>query len=173
MLLGTPPGTSLRCTNSTPPPSGPEIFLNNPIVIQLSSNQLREFKMKLASFLATAALAQQDIHTFQFNIANIVYEGRYEIVKRDFWATKEHCDSLGGGWQMPTPTNANENLAAFKIAQGRGNIFIGIAQHQNQDAELSSDWFNVYTEAKTTYTNWMWNQPNNFRGVEDFAVMLK
>ena len=125
--------------------------------------------MKLASFFVATAMAD----TFQFNIGGTVWEGQYEAVKRNFWETKAHCDSLGGGWQMPTPTNSNDNEAAFKVAKGRGNIYIGIAQYQNQNATLSSSWFNVYTQTQSNYSSWMSGQPNNWQGNEDFAVMLK
>ena len=124
--------------------------------------------MKLASFLATTALAD----TFQFNIHGTVYEGYYSSDMMNYWETKAHCDAMGGGWQLPTPTNSNENWAAFKIAQGRGSIYIGISQYQNEDADKTSTWFNVYTGAATGYTNWRTGQPNNWGGNEDYAIML-
>ena len=132
--------------------------------------------MKLASFLATTALADGShsaADPFQFNIHGTVYEGYYSSELKNYWETKAHCDAMGGGWQLPTPTNSHENQAAFKIAQGRGNIYLGIAQHENEDADVSSTWFNLYTGEATSYTNWHRGQPNNFRGNEDFAVMLR
>ena len=129
----------------------------------------QKLKMKLASFLATTALADP----FQFNVHGTVYEGYFSNDLMNYWETKAHCDAMGGGWQLPTPTNSYENQAAFKIAQGRGNIFLGIAQYENEDADVSSTWFNLYTGEATGYTTWHRGQPNNFRGNEDFAVMLR
>lgn len=158
MLNGTPDCTQWpRRLYKQPDPSTPQF------------QPTQKLKMKLASFLATTALAEN----FQFNIDGTVYEGHYVAEKKDFWATKEYCDEKGGGWQLPTPTNSQENQAAFKVAQHRGNIYLGISQYQNEDAEVSSQWFNLYTGAQTTYTKWMRGQPNNFHGREDFAVMLK
>ena len=135
--------------------------------------------MKLASLFATTVLAKNKVRhgdhgdTFQFNIAGTVYEGYYSDDQMSFWKTKAHCDAMGGGWGLPTPTNSNENQAAFAVAQHRGNIYLGISQFQNENADVSSTWFNLYTGEATSYTSWMRGQPNNYQGGEDFAVMLK
>ena len=170
MLLGTPHYTKwLWCLYKQPDPVPPQL------------KQTQKLKMKLACFFATTALASkprhaehgENKHTFQYDIAGTVYEAYYTDDQYSFWESKEHCDHMGGGWGLPTPTNSNENQAAFKLAEGRGNIYMGIAQQQVEDGDVSSTWFNLYTGEAIGYTNWRNRQPNNFRGSEDFAVMLK
>ena len=45
---------------------------------------------------------------WQFEVEDIVYEALYDPVRLGFWETKAYCDDLGGGWQLPTPTNYAE-----------------------------------------------------------------
>ena len=45
---------------------------------------------------------------WQFEIEGTVYEALVDPIRLGFWETKAHCDDLGAGWQLPTPTNAAE-----------------------------------------------------------------
>ena len=101
-----------------------------------------------------------------------MYEIHFTSDKMTFWETKEYCDDLGDGWQLPTPTNSKENKAALKIAKKIGNIYLGVSQYRNQFVNISEEWFNVYTEEEADYSNWMKGQPNNYKGNEDYVVML-
>ena len=125
--------------------------------------------MKLASFFATTALAEN----FQFNIDGTVYEGHKSSLRLSYWETKKHCDDMGGGWQLPTPTNSQENRATFEIAKKAGNIYLGISQYASENAGLSAKWYNVYEQSPIRYSSWMRGQPNNYKGTEDFAVMVR
>ena len=48
------------------------------------------------------------IKSVLFEVEDIVYEALYDPVRLGFWETKAYCDDLGGGWQLPTPTNYAE-----------------------------------------------------------------
>ena len=52
--------------------------------------------------------ATRSVEQWQFEVDDIVYEALYDPVRLGFWETKAYCDDLGGGWQMPTPTNHAE-----------------------------------------------------------------
>ena len=58
---------------------------------------------------------------WQFEIESIVYEALVDPIRLGFWETKAHCDNLGDGWQLPTPTNTAEvrfyNLMNSRISE--------------------------------------------------------
>ena len=126
------------------------------------------------------------------------YEWHEIRLKLNFWETKYYCDSLGGGFRLPTPTNQAENRIISGAQWRRGNFFLGIAQEieegtneagQNEldgvfegEWPLSvqydgGDWFNIYTGEKITYSRWYGQdaggQPDNghSKGNEHYAVM--
>ena len=105
------------------------------------------------------------------------YEWHEIRLKMNFWETKNYCDSLGGGFRLPTPTNLREDRMILRQMNAfrRGNFFLGIAQEiedgRNEAGEndldgvfegewpLSvqydgGDWYNIYTGEKITYSRW-------------------
>ena len=129
---------------------------------------------------------------------NTVYEWHERQVKMSFWESKYYCDSLGGGFRLPTPTNKVEDGIISNAQWRRGSFFIGIAQEIEEgtnefgENELDGvfegewpltvqydggDWFNIYTGEKITYSRWSGQkyggQPDNGhqKGNEHYAVM--
>ena len=76
----------------------------------------------------------------------MVYEGHqmdFGKAEPTFWQQKTYCDGLGGGFQMPTPTNEVENQVAHelvKVAYMADSTFIGIAQQLEKNGEIFEDW---------------------------------
>ena len=127
------------------------------------------------------------------------YEWHEIRLKMNFWETKYYCDSLGGGFRLPTPTSLSEDrIILGQLHKWRGNFFLGIAQEiedgRNEAGEneldgvfegewpLSvqydgGDWYNIYTGEKITYSRWYGQdaggQPDNghSKGNEHYAVV--
>ena len=85
---------------------------------------------------------------WQFKVEDTVYEALYDPIRLGYWETKAYCDDLGGGWQLPTPTNYAENVAASKI---NSNIYLGIAQQRVEGGAINKKWYNIYTGKVISY----------------------
>ena len=144
----------------------------------------------------------QTWQTEEFFLNNSIYEWHERKIKLNFWESKYYCDSLGGGFRLPTPMNQEENwmISSAQTRPRRGTFFLGIAQEIEEgtneagENELDGvfegewplqvqydggDWFNIYTGEKITYTAWAGQdgggQPDNghHKGNEHYAVMSK
>ena len=86
------------------------------------------------------------LHQTLFQVDGTTYEGHYikpanyGRVEPKFWQHKAYCDGLGGGFQMPTPTNAHQNQVAHEVALVAGSTYIGIAQQKEDNGEILDDW---------------------------------
>ena len=125
-------------------------------------------------FLTEAAVAGKrkkqaqldDVETFSIG------EKDYTIVHADpmsFWEAKKYCDSIGFG--LPVPKNDEENRELSQLEGG--NFYLGITQEKGHNTGLiGSEWRNVYSGQRVSYTNWRWGQPNNYNYNEHYAIML-
>ena len=158
--------------------------------------------MKIEVFLAGSvnAIWNQTWQTEEPRDNNSVYEWHELRVKLNYWETKYYCDSLGGGYRLPTPTNEVEDAIISAAQWRRGTFFIGIAQEIEEVTnefgvnELDGvfegewplevqyeggDWYNIYTGEKITFSRWFGQdaggQPDNghHKGNEHYAVMSK
>ena len=86
------------------------------------------------------------MHENRFQVDGTTYEGHYirpanagRVVPK-FWQQKAYCDGLGGGFQMPTPTNEHQNQVAHEVAKVATTTYIGIAQQREEDGDILEDW---------------------------------
>ncbi|XP_008848050.1 mannose-binding protein A-like [Nannospalax galili] len=83
--------------------------------------------------------------------------------KMPFSKVKALCTELRG--TVATPRNAEENKAIQDVA--KDNAFIGITD------EITEGQFKYVTGGTLTYSNWKKDEPNNYGGGEDCAIILK
>ena len=124
--------------------------------------------------LATAVLAGPTVE--QVTIGGVTYESH---INRDrelnhvdnvptYWERKAYCDNLGGGYQLPAPTNAQENQAIQQLLIAGDVIYLGFSRQTEENGEVHDDWFNLYTGEALGYNNW-----RSDIGDDNFAMMFR
>jgi len=96
---------------------------------------------------------------WQFRIEDTVYEAHVQDVTFEWYLFfreyKSYCDNLGGGFQLPTPTNENEQAAVTKLRESTStDFYLGISSQQVDGGEVTDHWWNLYTSKKIKFSNW-------------------
>ena len=101
-----------------------EISISQTAVVSSTEN------MKLAALFSTVSASNGFI-----KLDGILYEIHEKSgALANFWDNKEYCDGLGGGWKVPTPTNAGENQVAHQMLEHfYGGTFIGISKERDYE----------------------------------------
>lgn len=102
-------------------------------------------------------------------VGSLHYKGsRYAIILNTrgytFEQMEKYCESLGG--HLATITSDGENTALYDFIKSLGydDVFFGFT-----DSEVEGRWKWVTGET-VSYTNWSSGEPNNERGIENYAM---
>ena len=119
-----------------------EYSLQHQVVYQITNP---EFSLSLSTSFSekmkvAAIISAVSANVWRFRkIDGILYQfhDRVQAIA-NFWDQKEYCDGLGGGWQMPTPSNAKENDVVYQMLdQFYGGTFLGFAQARDYHLEYT------------------------------------